>query len=94
MGAAVGVVDAGSGTGFACQMQAARVNIAVVGAADGDQVVGIVGAVGEGNDVMDVDVEGVAAARDLAAVRVALEDAAADRGGMARERDGLSRAPT
>jgi len=52
-------------------------NGAVVGAAERDQVAGIVrAAVGPGQDVLDIEVERVPAARDLAAVLVALEHAA------------------
>jgi len=69
----------GRGTG---DVQAAGVGRAVVGAAEGDEVGGVVGAgFGAGLDVVDVDVEGVAAAGDLAAMLVAFEDAAAYRGG-------------
>ena len=87
VGGAVGVLNAERVRRVAGDEEAAHVDCAVVCAAEGDQVGGVVAAaVGAGDDVMDVDVEGVAAAGDLAAVVVAFEDAAADGG-----RDGGAR---
>ena len=78
--AAVGVAKA-NGSGRAVDQELAAVGGAVVGAADGDEVFGIVGAAfGAQVEVVEVDEGGVAAAGDAAAAVVAGEDGSAQRG--------------
>ena len=75
---AVGVGHAQRIGQLAGEVQAACVDCTMVAATQGDEVFdGVGAALGAGADVVDVEVVGVAAAGDLAAVLVALEDAAA-----------------
>jgi len=80
VGAAVGVADA-EGRCRAVDEQLAAMGGAVVGAAEGDEVLGVVGAAfGAELEMVDVDEGGIAATRDAAAAVVACEDGPAQRG--------------
>jgi hypothetical protein len=77
VGAAVGVAEADGRCG-AVDQELTAVGGAVVGAADGEEVFGVIGAAfGAELKVMEVDEGGVAAAGDAAAAVVAGEDGAA-----------------
>jgi len=80
VGAAVGVADANGGC-RAVDEELAPVGGAVVGAAEGEEVFGFVGATfGAELKMVEVDEGGVAATRDAAAAVVACEDGPAQRG--------------